>query len=567
MGMDVYKVLKEMDSGDLIGDLIDVISSSMDDYLFIMDLQKNTLRTSQSAAERFMLPDKCMDDAVNSIRNVVYEKDRELLSRHLRKMFEGTEKKHNLLYRLLNKKGMPVWINCRGEVIDDEKGRPRYLIGCLNETGNRQRADNISGLLGEKEMGDYLYSQIEKISSGFFMKVGIDDFCTVNNAQGLIYGNYILKSVADCMTECLSDGQRLYHLVADQYMIIDLQSHTKDDVMQLWNRISEKIDEFIAAEKYKAIFSVSVGVIDISTLREGAVECRKKSDFSLKQAKSIGRGSIYFFDQEDYKAFLRKDTILSALRSATANQFEGFEIYYQPIIDCHSGNVVGAEALMRFSMYSEDGEEERISPMEFIPLLEESRLIISAGKFVLNEAAEMCREMQEYIPGFKVNVNVSYIQIMRGRMANKIISAIEANHLQPESICIEMTESGFMDMTPCFCKFRKKLEENNIQFVIDDFGSGYSNLHCIGEMNPDYVKIDKDFTAKAMRNEKDHELFKKIIEMVHSINVKICIEGIEEEAWALCMKEMHVDYLQGYLFGKPCGKKEFYEQFVNSDGK
>ena len=205
--------------------------------------------------------------------------------------------------------------------------------------------------------------------------------------------------------------------------------------------------------------------------------------------------------------------------------------------------------------------------MEFIPLLEESRLILPAGKFVLDEAAEMCREMQEYIPGFKVNVNVSYIQIMRGRMANKIISAIEANHLQPESICIEMTESGFMDMTPCFCKFRKKLEENNIQFVIDDFGSGYSNLHCIGEMNPDYVKIDKDFTAKAMRNEKDHELFKKIIEMVHSINVKICIEGIEEEAWALCMKEMHVDYLQGYLFGKPCGKKEFYEQFVNSDGK
>ena len=563
MGMDVYKVLKEMDSGDLI----DVIDPYMDDYLYIMDLQKNTLRTSQSAAERFVLPDKYMEDAVKNIRNLVYEKDYELLSSHLHKIFEGTEKNHNLLYRMLNKKGMPVWINCRGEVIDDEEGRPRYLIGCLNETGKRQRADNISGLLSEREMGDYLYSHVQKCSPGFFMQVGIDDFCALNNAQGVIYGNYILKSVADCITECLSEGQRLYYLVADQYMIVDLQSKTKDDAIQLRNRINEKIDEFIVAEKYKAIFSVSVGVTDISILREGAEECRKKSDFSLKQAKSIGRGSIYFFDQEDYKAFLRKDTILSALRSATANQFEGFEVYYQPIMDCRSGNVVGAEALMRFSMHSEDGEEERISPMEFIPLLEESRLIIPAGKFVLDEAAEMCREIQEYIPGFKVNVNVSYIQIMRGRMANKIISTIEANHLQPESICIEMTESGFMDMTPCFCKFRKKLEENNIQFVIDDFGSGYSNLHCISDMNPDYVKIDKDFTAKAMRNEKDYELFKKIIEMVHSINVKICIEGIEEEAWALCMKEMHVDYLQGYLFGKPCSKKEFYEQFVNKDGK
>lgn len=563
MSMDVYKVLKEMDSGDLI----DVISPSMDDYLFIMDLQKNTLRTSQSAAERFMLPDKCMDDAANSIQNVVYEKDWELLSRHLRKMFEGTEKKHNLLYRLLNKKGMPVWINCRGEVIDDEKGRPCYLIGCLNETGKRQRADNISGLLGEGEMGAYLYSHAQKASSGFLMQVGIDDFCTLNNAQGVIYGNYILKSVADCITECLSERQRLYYLVADKYMIIDLQSKTKDAAIQLRNRICEKIDDFIVTEKYKAIFSVSVGITDISTLWEGAEECRKKSDFSLQQAKSSGKSSIYFFDQEDYKFFLRKDTILSALRSATANQFEGFEVYYQPIIDCYSGNVVGAEALMRFSMQSENGEEEQISPMEFIPLLEASGLIIPAGQFVLDEAAKMCREMQEHIPDFNVNVNVSYIQIMRGRMANKIISAIEANHLQPESICIEMTESGFMDMIPCFCKFRKKLEENNIQFVIDDFGSGYSNLHCITDMNPDYVKIDKDFTAKAMCNEKDYELFKKIIEMVHSINVKICIEGIEKEVWDFRMKGMHVDYLQGYLFGRPCGKKEFYEQFVNSDGK
>lgn len=563
MVMDVYKVFNEMD----FGDLIDVIAPCMDDYLYIMDLQKNTLRTSQSAAERFMLPDEYVEDAVQNIRNAVYEKDYELLSHHLHNIFEGTEKNHNLLYRLLNKKGIPVWINCRGKVIDDEDGRPRYLLGCLNETGKRQRADNISGLLGEREMGDYLYSHVQKSSSGFFMQVGIDDFCALNNAQGLIYGNYILKSVADCITECLSEGQRLYYLVADKYMIVDLQSKTKDDAIQLRNRICEKIDDFIVAEKYKAIFSVSVGVTDISTLREGAEECRKKSDFSLKQAKSIGRSSIYFFDQEDYKLFWRKDTILSALRSATANQFEGFLVYYQPIVDCHSGNVVGAEALMRFSAQIESEEKEQISPMEFIPLLEESGLIIPAGKFVLDEAAKMCREMQEYIPDFKVNVNVSYIQILRGRMANKIISAIEANHLQPESICIEMTESGFMDMTPCFCRFRKKLEENKIQFVIDDFGSGYSNLHCINDMNPDYVKIDKDFTAKAMCNERDYELFKKIIEMVHSINVKICIEGIEKEAWDLRMKEMHVDYLQGYLFGKPCGKKEFYEQFVNKDRK
>ena len=555
MSFDAYKILDEIETGSLI----DLIAPCMDDYLYIIDLKNDTLRTSQSAAERFMLPDKFVNNAIEHLRKLVYERDRKLLENHKRKIYDGNEKKYNLLCRLMNRKNLPVWINCRGDVINDEAGKPRYIIGCMNETGTTQRADNISGLLGEKEMASYLYSQPKEKLSGYFIQIGIDDFGTINNVHGLVYGNYILKRVAECISECLSSGQRIYHLVADQYMLVDMLSKSQDDVVQLFNRIGEKIDEFIVDENYKSIFSVSAGVTDISTLAEGAEECRKKSDFSLKCAQKRGRGSIYFFDDEDYKASLRKNTILSALRSATINDFEGFEVYYQPILDS-SDRIIGAEALLRFFMHSDEGDE-MISPVEFIPLLEESRLIIPVGEFVLNEAAKMCREMQQYIADFRVNINVSYIQIVCGRMANKILSAIEANHLRPESVCIEMTESGFMDMTPCFCRFRKRLEENKIQFIIDDFGTGYSNLRYISEMNPDYVKIDKDFTARAMSNEKDYELFRKIIEMVHSVNVKICIEGIEKEEWAYAMKEIHVDYMQGYLYGRPCEKGVFLKEY------
>lgn len=556
MSFDAYKILDEIETGSLI----DLIAPCMDDYLYIIDLQNDTLRTSQSAAERFMLPDKFVNNAIAHLRKLVYERDRKLFENHKRKIYDGNEKRYNLLCRLMNSKNLPVWINCRGEVFNDEAGKPRYIIGCMNETGTTQRADNISGLLGEKEMASYLYSQPKEKLSGYFIQIGIDDFGTINNVQGQIYGNYILKRVAECIAECLSSGQRIYHLVADQYMLVDMLSKSQDDVVQLFNRIGEKIDEFIVDENYKSIFSVSAGVTDISTLAEGAEECRKKSDFSLKCAKKRGRGSIYFFEDEDYKASLRKNTILSALRSATVNDFEGFEVYYQPILDSNGDRIIGAEALLRFFMHSDDAVE-MVSPVEFIPLLEESRLIIPVGEFVLDEAAKMCREMQQYIVDFRVNINVSYIQIMRVKMANKILTAIKANHLRPESICIEMTESGFMDMTPYFCRFRKRLEDNKIQFIIDDFGTGYSNLSYISEMNPDYVKIDKDFTARAMSNEKDYELFRKIIEMVHSVNVKICIEGIEKEEWACAMKEIHVDYMQGYLYGRPCEKGVFLKEY------
>ena len=557
MNKDVYGIL-----GDLTAEvLLEIIAECMDDYLYVLDLQNNKMEISQSALDRFMISETYMRNAKQEIMSAVYEEDRAMFEKHMQAVMDGKEKVHDIHYRWLDKNGLPVWVNCRGVVIDDEDGKPGYLVGCLNETGNQRRADNVTGLLGGMEFCDYLRSQKKPVTTGFLMHIGIDDFAAVNGTHGSNYGDYVLKSVADCMKECLSENQRLFHLIAGQYVIVDLDSTSMDVAIQLKKRIGEKIDEFIISEKYEVVFSVSAGVIDASTVAEGYEECRKKFEFSLKKAKQMGKNNIYFYRQEDYEKFQRNGRIISALRSSIANGCEGFEVYYQPIVDCVSGRVIGAEALMRYTMVTEEGKEW-LSPVEFIPLLEKTGLIIPAGRFVLNEAAKMCREIQQYIPEFRVNVNISCYQIEHGKIADKILTAVRDNGLTPDRICIEMTESGFMDMTPAFCKFRKVLEENGIQFVIDDFGTGYSNLHCISDMNPGYVKMDKDFTAKAMSCERDYELFKKIIEMVHSIGIRICVEGIEEEDWHLKMKELQADYLQGYFFGKPCEKKKFMEEFV-----
>lgn len=539
--------------------LLEIITECMDDYLYIIDLQSNTMEISQSAVDRFQISENVMTDVSNDILKVVYEEDREMLIKHLADIREGKEKVHNLHYRWLGKDGMPVWINCRGIVIDGPEGNAEYLVGCLNETGNQRRADNVTGLLGGPEFNAYMRSQKEYISKGFLMHIGINNFGSINGSKGSAYGNYILKSVADCMKECLTDKQRIYHLVADQYVIVDLENDLREESERLKEKITDKLYKFIVSENYEAVFSISVGVVPATTVCEGYEECRKKFAFVLKQAKSRGKSGFYIFDEDDYEVFLRKGRIVAALRKAIVSQCKGFEVHYQPIVDCRSEQVIGAEALMRFSMPSEEGQEV-ISPMEFIPLLEESGLIIPAGRYVLDEAAKMCCEMQQYIPDFRVNINVSYVQIMQGNVESDILDVIKIYGLKPECICIEMTESGFMDMTPSFCRFRKALNENGIQFVIDDFGTGYSNLHCIRDMNPSYIKMDRDFTTKAMNSTEDCELFKNIASMVHSIGVRICAEGIEEREWCRKMKEMQVDYLQGYLFGRPCRKEQFIRE-------
>lgn len=557
MDTNIRRLLKEIGAEDLI----EVFAPCMDDYLYIIDLQKNTFKISQAAVNRFMISGNSFDDAVNSFQYFVYKEDRSMIAEDLQCIIEGKEKDHNLYYRWLDKNGMPVWINCRGKVIDDKDGKPHYLIGCVNEIGDTQRADNVSGLLGERELRSYISSHIKDSSSEYLIYIGIDGFNAINGTLGVDYGNYVLKSVADCINSCLSDSQKLYHIVADEYMIIDLESHTKDDVMLLQKKICKKIEEFIISEKYKVVFTISTGIIYAKMLLKYYDEYRKIAVFSLKQAKSMGGNGVYFFEKEDYELFLRKEKIKSALRNAVANGFEGFDVYYQPIMDCDSGHMIGAEALMRFSMY-QDKKKEPVSPVEFIPLLEETGLIIPAGRYVLNKAVSMCHEMRQYIPEFKINVNISYIQMVKSDIWKDILSSIKQYDLPPECLCAELTESGYTDMTPYFYKLRKKFEEKNLQFVLDDFGTGFSNLHCIVNMKPNYVKLDNDFTAKAMSNARDFELLKKIVEMVHSIDIRICIEGIEKEEWYQKLKEIHVDYLQGYLFGKPCEKNQFLNKFI-----
>lgn len=558
MSENIFKVFGKLPKETLL----EIIAKCMDDYLYVYDLQNNTIEFSESAVNRFKISDNVMNNFTNDVLQLVYEEDRKMLQEHLTAIYEGKEKVHNLHYRWLDKEDMPVWINCRGIVIDDSQGNAQYLVGCMKETGNQRRADNVTGLLGGPEFNAYMRSQKTHISKGFLMHIGIDDFGAINSSRGAAYGNYILKGVADCIKECLSDKQKIYHLVADQYVIVDLEHSSEEYAAELKKMIDARLYKFIVSEKYEAVFSISVGVVDAATACEGYEECRKKFAFVLKKAKKMGKNGFYIFDENDYESFLRTGRIVAELRNSVVNGFNGFDVYYQPIVDCSSERIIGAEALMRFSMTSEEGTET-VSPVDFIPLLEETGLIIPAGRYILDEAAKTCCEIQQYIPDFKMNINVSYVQIMHGNVERDILDVIKKYGLQPDSICIEMTESGFMDMTPVFCRFRKVLDENHICFVIDDFGTGYSNFHCIRDMNPSYVKMDKDFTAKAMNNARDFELYKNIIPMVHSINVSICAEGIEKKEWCQKMKEMQVDYLQGYFYGRPCAKEQFVQQVVS----
>lgn len=564
--------------------IVELFNPCMDDYLYVFDLQKDCYKISKHATERFLLPGDNFDDAAKAHHTFVYSEDQSRLDDEFRRIMSGEIVFHNMHYRWLDRAGKPVWINCRGRVLNDADGKPHFLVGCINEIGQKQKADNVSGLLGESSLSAYVEQFEDGLPDGFFLRIGIDDFRDINGDFGMEYGDYILKSTADCIAENIKPSQRLYRILADEFMVVDFSGGDMEAATELYKNIRKSLDTFIEENGYKSVFTISAGAVDTAKTSGTYENIMKLSEYALNTAKEQGKNRCYIYMQEDYDVFLRKKQITRQLHHAVNHGFEGFETYYQPIVDTKTRRLVGAEALMRFSMpercedgetkkeavcVGEDGHDadekvhwERISPVEFIPLLEETGLIIPAGKWMLHQAISTCSRWQKYIPNFRININLSYVQVMKSRVLTEILTALRLYGLEPSAVGIELTESGYLDTNTHFQKLWDGLKKNGVLVILDDFGTGYSNLHCLGDLRPNYIKIDRSFTLKALNNQYEHDLMTQIITMTHKLDLTICVEGIETEDEFAKISELDPDYIQGFLFGKQQSAEEFYENLI-----
>lgn len=539
--------------------LIDVVAPCMDDYLYFCDLQKDKYYISPRALERFALPDNYFTDVIETHKQFVYEEDVDMLVADLEKMVSGESDNHNIEYRWIGKDGQPIWINCCGRALKDKTGKPAYLVGCVNEIGKTRKADNISGLREVSAVKDTIATFSRVANSGYILHLGIDDFKSINERFGHEYGNFILKGVAECIVNSLSIGEEVYHVSADEFMVISYLTDDEIDGKELYNRIRANVDRFIEENHYQTVFTISGGVLSCIKMRGMEYEeLLMLSQFALSQAKLLGKNQVYFFEEADYEKFLRSRSIISIIRESIASGYEGFEVYFQPVVkDSDDSRPHGAEALLRYTMPS----GERLSPAEFVPLLEESGLIIPVGKWVLQEAMNFCLRVQKVIPEFAVSVNVSYVQVIKSPFVVEFFRLLNEHEMSPASIMIELTESGELDDSLQIQKVWNNLREIGVNIALDDFGTGYSNFMNISAMTPNVVKLDRGFTLKALKNEFERKLMASVIQLVHGLGLKICVEGVETEEELNYIRALGPDYIQGFYYGRPCPEDEFIEAF------
>ena len=547
-----------------IEDAIRILNPCMNDYLYVFDLKEDYYVISKHATERFILPSDKFYNATKKHEDFVYPEDISMLGKEIEQIKAGKKKFHDMKYRWLDKHNNPVWINCRGSVLFDENTQPHYLVGCINEIGVKPEADNVSGLLGEYALDRYIKDTCtDNIPDGFIIRMSIDNFSTINADFGMSYGDFILKRTAECILESIKPTQKLFKAGSDEFIIVDFNGSSINEAVDIYKQCKKHINNFIENNRYNTLSAGIINTRDITLEEENYV---KLSEFALKTAKDNGRNNYYIYSKTDYDSYKRKLYISKALHNAVNEDFKGFQVFYQPVVDASTYMLTGAEALMRFSIKKEGVDEcEYISPVEFIPVLEETGLIIPAGRWILEQSAKQCSIWNEHVKDFRVNINVSYIQVMKSDVFSDIMSVIDKYSLQPSCIGIELTESGYLDSSTHFNHLWRKLKDNGVYVILDDFGTGYSNLHCLSDLKPNYIKIDRTFTLKALRNKYDYELMTYIIDMAHSLGLKLCIEGVETSDDLRQLREPGADYIQGYLFGKPYPAVEFEKRYVNDE--
>ncbi len=562
MKMKYLSALQGM-SLEQIRSVIEIMQQSSDAYLFILDLTADIYMLSEKATKRFPFHSIVIENCTETLKSVVYTSDYEMVAADLEKCRSGEKDSHELEYRWLDRMNRVVWISCRGTVVTGAEGH-RLLIGAVSELGTKAKADNITGLRREArfrlDMESTLRDRPESVR--YLMRIGIDNFKEINEKEGVEAGDEVLRELADCMIKTVDESVDIYRLVADEFMIVDTGKGRKKEPRAVYRQIQETIAAMARNKEYSRFYTVSAGVLEEDFVGRTVEELMRFTEFALNEAKRNGRNQMTMFDRTAYDVYLERLDIRKSLRQDVSHDFRGFEVYYQPIVSAEDYRLIGAEALLRWT----NEKFGSVSPAVFIPILEESGLIIPVGQYVLWEAAKTCKKWKRYIPEFHVNVNLSYVQLYKSDMMRDVERCIQEVGIDPESLVLELTESGYIETNDRIKELFKDLKSKNIDLALDDFGTGYSNMRYLKEIDAKTVKIDRTFVVQALRNEYDFNIISHIIDMVHSLGSVVCMEGIEEKEELSKMMATKPDMIQGYYFGRPTPAGQFEKDYLQATG-
>jgi len=388
-----------------------------------------------------------------------------------------------------------------------------------------------------------LVERIETDGGGFAIHaIDLDGFKAVNDTLGHQVGDQVLQEVASRLLALASNGDVIGRRGGDEFVVLQ-NGYTAGSVNAFSQRILKAMREPIVIDGKPVSLSASVGTSIFGHHGDSETILMQAADVALYEAKRLGKDRACLFSATMEVEQRRKSQLEERVREAA--ELLEFSLAYQPQYSSDGSRITGFEALLRLN----DKDGQPISPAEFIPVLEALGLIGEVGRWVLLQA---CKIATGWLPDVMIAVNVSPLQFAKKQLVADVSNALFANGLPPGRLQIEITESAVLKDTETVLEELNELKALGVSVAMDDFGTGYSGLSSLWKFPFDKIKIDKSFLSdRTVRGRHALETVAAIIDFAHALSMSVTVEGVETQAQALKMAELHCDQLQGFYFGKP----------------
>ena len=539
--------------------LYEALIAGTDDYIFVGNMKTGVFRYPPKMVEEFGLPGEGVENAAAFWGELIHPHDEQYFLESNQEIADGRASYHNIEYRARNIRGEWVWLRCRGKMIPDEYGEPGLFAGMITNLGKKNQIDHMTGLYNRFKLEGDVKKQLADGDSS--MKFGImildmDSFHNINDLYNRSYGDEILRIAGQRISSIIPPNAKAYRLDGDEFGVLVLGGE-KQECLSIYGKIQNAYQKQQEYNGRKYYCTISAGCVFYPQDADNYLDLMKYANYSLEASKDAGKNRMTIFSGSLLAERERSLGLMEELRECVERGFAGFAIYYQPQTVVDTQELYGAEALARWKSV----KYGNVSPIEFIPLLEKSGLIIEFGAWIFYHAAMQCKKWMEQRNDFQMSINLSYLQLLEGDIVDYMQETLKSLELDPQHITMELTETYLVKADADVLGTMERMRRMGIRIAMDDFGVGYSSLHSLKNIPVDLVKIDRGFVKGIDGDIFNATLIRSITELCHDVGKTVCLEGVEIGAEYEVVRDMGLELIQGYYYGRPVPADEFEKQF------
>ncbi|MGF1479408.1 MAG: putative bifunctional diguanylate cyclase/phosphodiesterase [Cyanophyceae cyanobacterium] len=406
--------------------------------------------------------------------------------------------------------------------------------------------DSLTSLHNRAWFMEQLNQKIAQNSDFALLFLDLDRFKLVNDSLGHSIGDRLLVMIAARLKNSLLSQDLVARFGGDEFIIL-LEGMGVRGATRFAKRLGEELAQTIFIDEYQVFTTVSIGIVAKSSAESVQAEnLIRNVDIAMYRAKAQGSGRYAVFDEAMYRQLIVRSQLEQDLRQALFSQLQ---LYYQPIVSLETGRITSFEALLRW----QHPDRGIISPMDFIPIAEDTGMIVAIGEWVLEETCQQMRLWQHAYPqlSLSISVNLSGYQLIQPGLIERIEEILQVTNFDARTLKLEITESAVMNNAQDAATILRLLTLKGIELAIDDFGTGYSSLSRLAEFNVHTLKIDRSFISLIGRSEKRAAIIRATIMLAHSLGMSVTAEGVETAAQLSALRTLRCEEAQGYYFSRP----------------